>query len=246
MKKLFVILILSVLLLSSCTVSDGVETSGTPDTTAPEITTDEVTPEETTDASETWYLTKQMEIDPMIPEIPEEYASLVVKAPLVTEGEQNGIRYKVEFFRDDYKMGELIQVRITLTNYHTIVGKKLNYIEGIGYGFFYSAGDGSYSWRNPLPMTEEEKLLHQKGIFSYQVIPEGLDGFSAERYGVLLKTINYGETHVLERVFLADPVFFSEPREFAFYVSPLPSESDIGFTIKIPIEVVLISPHVSR
>ena len=235
MKKLFVILILSVLLLSACTVSDGGGTSGTPDTTEPEVTTDEIA----TDASETWYLTKQMEVDPKIPEISEEHASLVVKAPLVTEGEQNGIRYKIEFFRDDYKMGELIQVRITLTNYHTIVGKELNYIEGIGYGFFYFyAENGSYSWRNPLPITEEEELLHQKGIMAYQTIPEGLSGFSAERYGASLKTINYGETHVFERVFLADPAFFSEPREFGFYVSPLPSESDIGFTIKIPIEVV--------
>ena len=34
MKKLFVLLILSVLLLSSCTASDGGETSGMPDTTA--------------------------------------------------------------------------------------------------------------------------------------------------------------------------------------------------------------------
>ena len=230
MKKLFTLLLSLVLFLSACSTADGGETSEAPDTTAPEVATD---------ALETWYLTKQMEVEPKIPEIPEEHASLVVKAPLVTEGEQNGIRYKIEFFRDDYKMGELIQVRITLTNYHTIVGKELNYIEGIGYGFFYSyAENGSYSWRNPLPITEEEKLLHQKGIMAYQTIPEGLSGFSAERYGASLKTIHYGETHVLERVFLADPAFFSEPREFGFYVSPLPSESDIGFTIKIPIEVV--------
>ena len=61
MKKLFVILILSVLLLSSCTASDGGETSGMPDTTAPEVTTDEVTTsgeitDEVTTSGETEYV----------------------------------------------------------------------------------------------------------------------------------------------------------------------------------------------
>ena len=233
MKKLFVILILSVLLLSACTVSDGGGTSGTPDTTEPEVTTDEIA----TDASETWYLTKQMEVDPKIPEIPEEYASLVVKTPLVTEGEQNGIRYKVEFFRDDYKMGELIQVRITLTNLNPVIGVKASYPGGVAVAYFDSHSDTQWSREVALPMNEEERNMISRGALTYMITAEIFIRENYERR-FPLTDIKYGETHVIERVFLADPDFFGEPRDFTFIVTLEPFSKGVAFFVTTPIEVV--------
>ena len=233
MKKLFVILILSVLLLSSCTASDGGETSGTPDTAAPEITTDEIT----TGASETWYLTKQMEVDPKIPEISEEHASLVVKPPLVTEGEQNGIRYKVEFFRDYYKIGELIQVRITLTNLNSSLTIKPSYPSGVAVAYFDSHSDTQSSREVALPMNEEERNMISRGALAYMVTAEIFNRENYERR-FPLTDIKYGETHVIERVFLADPDFFGEPRDFTFVATLEPFSKNIGFCVEIPIEVV--------
>ena len=237
MKKLFVILILSVLLLSSCTASDGGETSGMPDTTAPDVTTDEIT----TGASETWYLTKQMEVDPKIPEISEEYTALIIKPPLVTEGEQNQIRYKIEFFRDDYKMGELIQVRITLTNLNPVIGVKASYPGSIAVSYFDSrADDGRSSRHISHPMNEAEKNQLYQGVLSYMVLLE----FSRENYEreFPLTDIEYGETHVIECAFIADPRFFGESREFTFTVTLDPFCKKTGFCVEFPIEVVNQAP----
>ena len=139
--------------------------------------------------------------------------------PATYELEQDGIEIKLVFFQEYYRLGELIQLRMTVTNRSD---DTIQYEQGC-YGELVS-GTGIFT------RSDNQKLCFDEDYSAQPINGAWVDDS--------IKTVSCapGESNVLEYAYVADPDFFcssgSEPLTFTFYGSVL----DVEFSI--PIEVV--------
>ena len=167
---------------------------------------------------EPWYLTHELKGVPTLPDVPSEWQGYQIKVPTTYKLEQNGIEIKLDFFQEYYCLGELIQLRMTVTNRSD---DTIRYEQG-RYGELIS-GTGIFV------RSDGQKLSFDKDYSAQPINGAWVDDS--------IKTVSCapGESNVLEYAYVADPDFFcssgSEPLTFTFYGSIL----DVEFSI--PIEI---------
>ena len=139
--------------------------------------------------------------------------------------QQNGVELTVEFFQEYYNLGELIQVRLTISN-HSDATISYPVYGGPGWGL-----DGGF-WR------EDGETLSAESAFSLNY------GYSSRWEEIpteeMVEFCAPGETQMVECTYIADPAFFcpeGEERQF-WFCAGIADEGMLPIEIRIPIQVI--------
>lgn len=171
---------------------------------------------------EPWYLSFELSNEPQLPEVSPELQKYQIKLPVSYKQEQNGIEMELNFFQEYYRIGELIQLRITVTNHSD---QPIQYEQG-HYGETIS-GTGSFICSNG-------QMLH----FYEDCSAAPLNGGSWVTDDVKMISCASGKSNVLEYSYFADADFFcsDDAKDQQFHFSG--SVNNVEF--HIPVEIVYL------
>ncbi|MBO5269583.1 MAG: hypothetical protein J6B77_02275 [Clostridia bacterium] len=130
--------------------------------------------------------------------VPEEKQDLAFQVPLTFEGESDGIVLKAEFFQKGYRMGELMQVRFSITN-----------TRDTAFTFLSNLGAPMEILR-----TDADGEVRRDGCNVYAMADDFLTEDEHYTWGYYMElimrylTIPKGETLVLEYAYHIDPTFY--------------------------------------
>ncbi len=231
MKKILSLFIALLLLLSvGCAApqegddpSETLEESGSGAQNPPYESSGEWTPTE--EYTPGWYLSETLQNEITPPEVPEELSGYVVRVPRVYEETHDGVLFRVEFFHEYYPLGSLIQVRIQLQNN---TGKEIVYgSNSLSLGCFCS---------EPGDLEGQSKSLYWRDSI---LDPGRVNGEDFYFTCVSRETeFPAGETFTYERVYVAEPSFFTSESSHVFRFSLFEAEAGMNRFIEVPISVV--------
>ncbi len=148
---------------------------------------------------EPWYLDYSLNRAPTLPEVPSELSDVRIHLPKEWSKSENGYEVKLEFFQEEYALGELIQYRITATNHteETIIIPESDLNSNTFPGVFLRS-DGK-TWgldalNSPEPVKGDKDPMEENGPWAADAVKEC----------VLLA----GSSATQECVFVVDPSFF--------------------------------------
>ena len=228
MKKLLcLLLVLCVLLSVGCTApqggsepSDTPQDSGSGEQNPPgESSGDWMPTEEYTPA---WHLSETLQNEITLPEVPKELSGYVVRVPKVYEEICDGVLFRVEFFHEYYPLASLIQVRVQMQNN---TGKEIVY------------GSNSSALGDFCLEGQSKSLYWRESILD----PGNVNGEDFYFTCVSRETeFPAGETFTYERVYTAEPSFFTSDGAFVFRFSLFEVKTGINRSIEVPISVVML------
>ena len=211
MKRLFFLLLTLLLVCCHCFACTAQE---------PEITIGD------SKGYEPWYLSVSHLRAVALPEVPEELQDLRIQLPTEYNLLMNGIELELDFFQEYYSPGELIQLRITMTNHRESDLR------------FCQENSGGYSPTGKHPGMCERSDGECLGINeACSAVALNGDGWAAD--SVKDFSLAPGGTAVYECAFTADPAFFVPDDEFTYsYVCLIQSEgNDADAALTVPVTV---------
>ena len=157
-----------------------------------------------------------------------EYQDYKIQFPASYSHQQDGVEIVIDFFQEYYGMGELIQAKISITNYSS--NEWVTYAYDFG-GLPYKNLPGLFVCGNGKTMSAVQ-IWHLSGMIENDGLP--LPDVVMEH------TCSAGETHVLECTYIADPAFFcpeGEEQQF-WFCAGIADEGMLPIEIRIPIQVI--------
>ena len=155
------------------------------------------------------------------PEITEQYRNWTLKTPMQMTVERGNIVYTVELFKDVYRFGEGLQVRVTARN---VGNEDVSYMQAFNWCHIYSPNQKDFL---------EYKPINRKQLEEFE---------TGDFYG---KTLVPGESVVHDRLYIIDPTFFSVAGTYTLHFEVIRNgdakyhpETAIDYSFDIPLEVI--------
>ena len=220
MKRFSILLLLLLLCITSCNEQGENETSKTPDTTAPEMTTEETTNETTAykvivdgEPSDQYedivihaptpnYLSWESEWQGKKFDIPEYKEHLLIETPRIYEVETECFVLTFDFHQKYYRVGDPMQVRITIKN-KTSETLPVRY-NGLDTGMIV------------FPDNSESRLFYEYRYYNAKYNVQQHEQGNYREPSIYYVNIPADESVDLERVYDLDPDFFERGNTYAF------------------------------
>lgn len=130
--------------------------------------------------------------------IPKEYRNAVIILPQTVEYTIEGIDIHLDFFKEEYKMGEYIQLRATLIN-------------NSGKDFIYARR--ALSFPGMFQQRSDSRIVRSKS-FDWSLADPEMPTYGIDDEG--LREWKQDERLVVERIYFADPEFFISEHDIVF------------------------------